>query len=453
MNRLWVRLSLAFGSLILIAAVLIIVFAELIPRPPARNMFFSDMFRERDGLVDTLVSYYRIHESWQGAESIMSGARAILNNTPLSLALADADGQIVYDSPGNVERFKNDIVHKENVLIMVNGKPAGILLVGAYEPNEPKRFEQMMFERMSRGLITFSLIGGALAILLAALVSRGLTSPLSRLAEAARAIGAHNLHQRVEVSGSEEIKEVAYAFNEMAAELQQAEILRRAMVADVAHELRTPLSVLQGNLRAILDDVYPLTKDEVATIYDQTRLMTRLVNDLHELAQAEAGRLELHMQPTDVKALISNTVTIFAPVAEEKEIKLSTEVPDYLPLVNGDAVRLNQVLHNLISNALNHTPIGGNVTIGAGMEKAEEGITPKLRLWIQDNGDGISAEHLPHVFDRFYRADQSRSRATGGAGLGLAIARALIEAHGGQISASSEGLPGKGSTFTILLNI
>jgi len=298
---------------------------------------------------------------------------------------------------------------------------------------------------MTRILSVTAIAGGTVAIVAGILMSRNLTAPLNELAEAARAIGARNLSRRVRVSGSDEMVELGQAFNEMAAQLEQAETLRRNLVADVAHELRTPLSVLQGNLRAILDDVYPLEKAEIANLYDQTRLLNRLVNDLHELTQAESGQLPMDLRPTNLVDLVNTTVNTFAPVAEAKGVIVSAQVPDDLPVVPADSARLTQVLHNLLNNALRHTPKGGTISIQASYDDAN------VRLAMQDTGEGIPPEHLPHVFDRFYRADPARSRVLGGAGLGLAIARAIVEAHGGDITAASEGVPGRGSTFTVLL--
>jgi signal transduction histidine kinase len=241
------------------------------------------------------------------------------------------------------------------------------------------------------------------------------------------------------------VKEVAQAFNEMAAALEGAETLRRNLLADVAHELRTPLSVLQGNLRAILDDVYALDKAEVARLYDETRLLSRLVNDLHALAQAEAGQLALNRQPTQLAELVQSTATAFGAAADAKGVSLNWQIPADLPPVMADPARLTQVLHNLLDNALRHTPAGGSIALRAGCDDGD------VWLAVQDSGEGISPQDLPHVFDRFYRADLARSRATGGAGLGLAIVRAIVEAHGGGVSAASPGEPGQGSTFTLRL--
>jgi signal transduction histidine kinase len=297
------------------------------------------------------------------------------------------------------------------------------------------------------------------------------------LATAARRISQGQLDQRVPVNGADEVAGLAQAFNDMAANLQQAETLRRNLVADVAHELRTPLSVIQGNLRAILDDVYPLEKSEIAAIYDETLILNRLINDLRELAQAEAGQLSLNIQPTELTPLIEGAADLFVELTREKAVNLEVTLPDNLPLVLADPDRTQQILFNLLTNALRHTPEGG--TIGVLVDEAESGQSSKgaegqgsdflsahpspkftnhtpatlIRVSITDTGPGIPAEDLPHVFDRFWRADKSRSREQGGSGLGLAIARQLVEAQGGQIRVESDGVSGQGSRFWFTLPI
>lgn len=288
-----------------------------------------------------------------------------------------------------------------------------------------------------------ALIGGIIGVVSGVLMSRSLTAPLSRLTEAARAIGAQKLSRRVKVEDTTEVAELARAFNEMAVAVEQNEKLRRNLVADVAHELRTPLTVLQGNLRALLDDVYPMEKSEVARLYDQTLLLSRLVEDLHELSQAEAKQLPLNLQPVQVRELVDMIVATFGSVVEQKHVTLKVEVPSGLPPLLADSARLSQVLHNLLHNALTHTPEGGQITIRA------EHSGDTLKLSVNDTGDGIPPEHLPYIFERFYRADQARSRDMGGTGLGLAIVKAIVEAHGGRVTVTSEGKPGHGSTFTV----
>ncbi len=216
------------------------------------------------------------------------------------------------------------------------------------------------------------------------------------------------------------------------------------MLADVAHELRNPLHLLQGNLQAMLDDVYPLNKEEIGRLVDQTRQLARLTDDLHELAQAEAHRLPLHKQTVDVATLVKESAAAFRPLAKSKEVELRVELLGTIPTLHVDAARLRQATDNLLRNALRHTPAGGRILVQ--VEQQDSAVTMR----VEDTGQGIAAEHLAHVFDRFYRTDSARSRDQGGTGLGLAIARAIIEAHDGQIEVASPGL-GHGSTFTVRL--
>lgn len=290
------------------------------------------------------------------------------------------------------------------------------------------------------GFAVFSLIvGGAGGIGIARVIS----APVSDLANAAQRIGGGNLDARVPVHGSQEMQDLARTFNTMAVALQHEQILRNNLMADVSHELRTPLTVLEGNLRAALDRVYALDQAEVANLYAQTRHLIRLVNDLRELSLAETRKLPLEKQPTDLNALVEEIMQALEPLAEEKEILLLNET-NALPEISVDAMRIRQVLFNLLSNALRHTARGGEIRV-SGQARAGE-----ILLHVRDNGEGMDAEQLNAVFDRFYRADKSRSRDTGGTGLGLAIVKALVEAHGGCVEASSEG-KNKGSTFTIVL--
>jgi signal transduction histidine kinase len=306
------------------------------------------------------------------------------------------------------------------------------------------RFEEAGQRFFTQGVILLITIGSAVGITAGVWMSRRLTAPLEKLVKGTQAIGERDLSYRVSAQGSEEIRTLAESFNNMATALQTAEVQRQNLLADVAHELRTPLTVLQGNLRAILDDVYTLDKGEVARLYDQTRHLISLVNDLHELAQAEARQLPLLLQKTDINQVVRAAADIIEPVAEVEGITLQLAVSARPVMVQADKARLMQVLQNLLTNALRHTGEDGVIQLQVNATQCEVVIT------VQDNGEGIMAEHLPHIFDRFYRADRARARDSGGAGLGLAIVRALIEAHGGWVEATSLGL-GQGSSFRIHL--
>jgi signal transduction histidine kinase len=214
------------------------------------------------------------------------------------------------------------------------------------------------------------------------------------------------------------------------------------MVTDVAHELRTPLSNVRGYLEALRDGVMEPTPETIASVYEEAMLLNRLVDDLQELAMAEAGQLKLVCQPVDIREVIDKSVQSLKSRAIEKEVSLERDLPDDLPLVEADAERLGQVLRNLMKNAIVNTPSGGKITIQA------RTVESQVEVSVQDNGTGISAEHLPYVFERFYRADQSRARSTGGAGLGLAIVKQLVEAQGGQVAIDSQVDAGTRVSFT-----
>jgi len=349
---------------------------------------------------------------------------------------------VVYDTRGMHATAGLSAAERSDALAVVSrGRTVGYLLVTASGMMTP--LDQSYLDQLRNSLAAAALLAGVVGIALGLVISRTIAAPLTRLAAAARAFAAHEWGTRVSVAGTSEVADVSRAFNEMAEAVQQAEAQRRNLVADVAHELRTPLTVLQGNLRAMLDGVYPLERGEIATLYDETRLLARLVDDLREIALAEAGQLPLNAQPLDPHAAVQAALSRFAVAAELQGIALGDESAGNLPTVRADPDRLAQVLQNLVANALRHTPQGGRVTLAA--EPHGAGV----RIRVQDSGEGIPAADLPHIFDRFYRSDRARARHSGGSGLGLTIARTLVEAMGGAIGAQSE--PGHGAQFWFTL--
>jgi signal transduction histidine kinase len=292
-------------------------------------------------------------------------------------------------------------------------------------------------------LVDFMLLSAVVGLAGGVLIGWVVSSPMSELARVARRVGAGDLSARVRPRGSQEMVELASAFNHMADDLQRANTSRNNLMADVSHELRTPLTVLEGNLRAALDRVYPLDDAEIANLYSQTRHLIRLVNDLRELSLAEAQQLPLQKVETDLAALVNETAQAVEPLAAERSITVSTTL-GAMPTLYADPNRIRQVLFNLLTNALRHAPEGGRVTVSCAARENEARIT------VGDDGDGLAPEELAAAFDRFYRADKSRSRETGGTGLGLAIVKAIVEAHGGRVEARSEG-KGKGAEFIVIL--
>jgi two-component system OmpR family sensor kinase/two-component system sensor histidine kinase BaeS len=453
MNRLWVRLSIAFVFVAVISALAVALLAT-----PAAGSQFRQYVARRDllsqtGILEDLAAYYQANGSWIGVESVLaqSTGRGQGRGRP-PLLLADAAGSIVYDERNVRAGTALSAGERDGALpLEVKGATVGFLSLGAPGRGALAANEQDYLDQLQRTLLIAAVVAAGLGIVVGVAISRTVSRPLAQLARAARAFAAHNWEQRVKAGGAEEVAEVAFAFNDMADALQQAETLRRNLMADVAHELRTPLTVLQGNLRAMLDGVYPLERGEIATLYDETRLLNRLVDDLRELALVEAGQLKLNLQPIDLASIIRSTVTNFMPVAEERSIQLDAKI-DRAVDVCADPDRVAQVLRNLIANALWHTPPQGHIIVET--QSGDRG----WRVSVTDTGEGIAPEDLPHVFDRFYRAERSRPRSPtsfrsaqdrGGSGLGLAIARSLVEAMGGQIGVESS--LARGSRFWFIL--
>jgi signal transduction histidine kinase len=267
---------------------------------------------------------------------------------------------------------------------------------------------------------------------------RRTTAPIWDVMDAAERVADGDYEVRVAEQGPRETRELARTFNSMTERLQSNETQRRALLADVTHELRTPLTVMQGNLEALLDGVYPHDDEHLAPILEETRVLARLVEDLRTLSLAESGALKLHKEPTDLEILIEETAAAFRTQADTDGVQLLVNTPGDLPPLELDPVRIREVIANLITNALRHTPAGGLIEITATQAQSQ------IQLTVRDTGSGIAPDDLPHIFDRFYKSEQSR-----GTGLGLAIARNLVAAHGGEITVQSQ--LGGGTTFRITL--
>jgi len=282
-------------------------------------------------------------------------------------------------------------------------------------------------------------------LLVGSFQAQRIVAPVRALAEAARRIAGGDLSQRISITSRDELGEMAAAFNEMAAKLEEQRELRHRAMADIAHELRTPLSVLQIDLESIEDGLTIPTPEVIIGLQEELTLLNRLVEDLRMLSLAEAGELTMSVQPLDLAELIRATLERVRSTAREKDVSVSVDLVEPLPLVAGDDQRLAQVLINLLSNAFKHTPAGGLITVAA------QQVGQMIQVAVKDTGEGIPASELPSIFERFYRADRARSRDTGGSGLGLSIARSLVEAHGGRMWV--ESTEGQGSTFYFTLPV
>jgi histidine kinase len=305
-------------------------------------------------------------------------------------------------------------------------------------------------------LLVAALAAMAAAAVVSTFVAQRIVGPVQAMMEASRRIAAGDYHERVNVPGDDELGALAHSFNRMAETLERTEQRRLELIGNVAHELRTPLTSIKGVMEGLADGVLPADAATFLSVQREVSRLQRLVHDLEELSRVEAGQVPLDLQPVSIADVIRPVADRLRPQFEDKEVTLQVEVAPDLPPVWADRGRITQVLVNLVGNALQYTPPGGQVTIQASVSEqrpAEDGHPVAggwLLITISDTGIGIPPEHLPHIFERFYRVDRSRSRAGGGSGIGLTIAKHLVETHGGRIWAKSAGA-GQGSTFSFTL--
>jgi two-component system sensor histidine kinase BaeS len=301
-------------------------------------------------------------------------------------------------------------------------------------PNWPPVFRDAVVILFGIGLAVF-VLGG--------LILRRVAAPVGNLLEAAGRIEGGDYSVRVQEKGPREVRALGKAFNAMASRLQTSDEQRKMLLADISHELQTPITVIQGNLEGLLDGVYPLDRSHVEAILDETRLLSRAIDDLRTLSLADSGALSMQPEASDMEELIRDLAASFEPRTAAARIHLACEIQPDLPLVEIDPVRIREVILNLLSNALRYTPPDGQILLRVWMKPAE---ADRIWLEVKDTGSGIAAADLPHVFDRFYKTSDSR-----GTGLGLAICKRLVQAHGGEITVASE--PGLGTSMTFWLPV
>ena len=386
-----------------------------------------------------LVTYYARQGNWGGVQAEIErlgqieGGRVLLVNTSGSIVADSAGEQIGQPVPADLDALPMPLIYR--------GRVVGFIY---FTPLEPPLGEQLLASTR-RTLLLVSIAAGASAVLLVLGLSQRILAPVEALKNAAQRMAAGDLSQRVKVDSRDELGDLARAFNSMADGLARLEELRRNMVSDIAHELRTPLTNIRGYLEALQDGVIAPDERVLASLHEEALLLNRLVDDLQDLSLAEAGQMKLHREPISVAAVAEQAVEAIRPRAEEKGLSLEVDLPADLPSVEADALRVGQVLRNLLENALRHTFAGGQLRLAARRSGSE------VEVRVEDTGSGIAAEDLPYIFERFYRADKSRVRTTGGAGLGLAIARQLVLALGGRIWV--ESALGEGSTFFFTLPV
>jgi signal transduction histidine kinase len=417
-----------------------------------------DLSRERAALEQ----HFARSKGWSGVEPLLA---SLSTASGQELVLVDPGGRAAAVAPGlagatvepmplggiRIRRAAHGLVRE--ILLQGSGLtdlrgPDGSLagrLAGVASAETMLSEESSLVSGVNRRLAWAVSIAGLFALAATALVARAILKPVESLTGAALKMERGDLSARVAPAGRDELGRLAHAFNSMAASLERSETARRNMVADVAHELRTPLTNLRCQVEAMRDGLVPADAEAVRSLEDEVLLLARLVDDLQELALADAGALSLDLQAIRAADVARGACAAMQPVAAAAGVRLENALDSDGTCVDVDPERLGQILRNLLANAIRHTPAGGRV------ELAVQRAGNRLELAVSDTGCGIPAEDLPRVFDRFHRVDGSRSRATGGAGLGLAIARQLAAAQGGEIRAESE--PGRGSRFVVSLPI
>ena len=460
MRTLALKLVLAF----LLVSVTVSILGSLAVRWRTNQEFKQLVLEQTQSrFIADMATYYQFRGSWAGVMEYL-GRRPLIQPLPpvepppvinpadtskkpqnFVFALADQAGKVVIPAgpyrPG-YQLTDGEMNSAETVI--VNDQVVGyVIATGEPPPLDPR--EVRYLKRTDQALFLAGLGALGIALILGIWLARTLTRPLHELTAATRRMAQGQLEQKVPVTSQDELGKLADSFNQMSARLAYANQLRRQMTADIAHDLRSPLTVIGGYMEAMRDGVLKPSPERFDTVHQEVIHLQRLVEDLRTLSLADAGELTLNRQPTSPQALLERLAASYQHRAGQKDILLQVEPAPTLPEIHVDPERMAQVLGNLLSNALRYTPTGGKITLSAGRQNDH------VNIRVSDTGQGISPEALPHIFDRFYRADPSRQQAEGETGLGLAIARSLVEAHGGAIVADSA--PSKGTTFTITLPI
>ena len=448
MRSLTLKLALAFLAVGLAGVVLVAVIVR------RQTLLEFDRFIVDQYQADVITragDYYVEYGTWSGVEAALRGRRGQGQGGPggraRPLVLTDAGGQIVAtttdESYQNATDDKGAAAGSDPVPIDVDGTTVGYIqfLDGGETQDLRQTAEAAFLDRMSRAILISAAGAGLLALVLGIALASTISRPVRELTDGTKALAAGDLGHQVPVRTADEIGQLAQSFNRMSADLAHSNQLRKQMTADIAHDLRTPLSVILGYSEALQDDKLPGTPEVYGAMHRQAKHLNRLIDDLRTLSLADAGQLSLERRAVRPGDLLEHAAIAYLPQAEERGVQLSV-VADAAPAIAVDPDRLGQVIGNLVGNALRHTPDGGHIQLAAAV------AGPRVVLSVTDDGPGIPTADLPHIFERFYRGDKARVD-DGASGLGLAIARSLVEAHGGQIGA--ENVATGGARFTITL--
>ncbi len=439
--KLTTKLILAFLAVSLFSTGIIVVFTRV-----ATNREFDKFVNNQyeADLVQQLATYYQENQTWDGVEKKFK--RDHDGDRPPFFSIADTNGKVIV---AGMDHRLQEIISvgelKAGTQIQVNGETIGILLLNT--PPDKNPLEAEFIRRLSQSIYLSAIGTIILAFILGAILSGTITRPIRELTKATHDMAGGKFGQQVPVRSRDEIGELASSFNKMNDDLARSFNLRKQMTADIAHELRTPLSLIIGHAEAVHDGVLPPSKENFEIIREEAERLEQLVNDLRILSLADAGELSVDFQPVEINKFLGDIQSHYMVPFNQKRIALNFEPDPVILQANLDPIRFSQVLTNILDNALRYTPEDGRV------DMAVKQNGDRVEIIIQDSGDGVTPEDAAHLFDRFYRADVSRTRDSeaGGSGLGLAIAKSIVEMHKGKIWAESE--IGKGLKVIIQLPV
>jgi len=465
MRSLYRRMTVTHTLVALLAVLLVAALASGLILRAYRQAVNAESSRQARVLAQRLsgplAQIYIANRSWDGAATTIGRRLAQQDLLDGRLILADNRGRVIFDSVGELDgRIAPPALRLNAVPVQARGRAVGFVVV---VPGAEQRanLDQSFVRSLAWIVVVGSLAAVAVALVVASFVARRLVRPLRELTVAARRLAAGAGHEPIALPKDAELAELAQAFNSMAAELARQEQLRRQMVADIAHELRTPLSVLRLQVESMEDEIVPTSPQSVGALGGELDLLARLIDDLRLLSLAEAGQLSLALEAVGPHEALASVARAAEPRARQRGITLRVEPSAPLPAVRADPQRLAQILANLVENALRYTPSGGAVvlsakvgttdhTLGASAAPSTVHRPPSTVVFsITDTGPGIPPAELPQIFERFYRTDRARARETGGSGLGLAIVQRLVSAQGGSVAVESE--LGRGSSFQVAL--
>jgi two-component system sensor histidine kinase BaeS len=445
MRSITLKLVLAFIAISVLSTLLVVGFTRWRSREEFRTFLID---QNRPTVVIAFSEYYHQHGSWDG----ITGARIPMQQTlapapqfprgPFTLVDPSTNRVILAGEGYQLGASVPASAVPNGIPIRSGERTVGILLINrpVYRIGAPGA---AFLDRINLQILVGAMVAVVLALLLAIFLARTLTRPIRELTLATQVVAAGKPAQQVPVRSRDELGQLATSFNRMSSDLSRSLELRRQMTADIAHELRTPLSIIVGHAEAVHDGVLPASTESFEIIREEAGRLEHLVEDLRTLSMADAGELKLAIQPCNVAELLRSAERTYAHQTRQKDISIETRLDPDLPDINVDIQRMKEVLSNILDNALRYTPQAGRITMSAAA------VDNQVEIRIKDSGPGVATDDLDKVFERFYRTEASRNREEGGSGLGFAIARSIIEKHDGRIWAESQ--PGEGLSVIIRL--